>query len=222
MILASCDESKWKTIAGTGIDSEAKSISEVIYFENANRGLIGGYSWIVNPDTTGDSLLYKPEMYMTSDGGNKWTQLKFPAGLRGSLNQAYLGHDTLICEVEGKLLFSINQGQKFIAITDSVEIETTKQKYFNASRYKIPDHYFQHEKKNYYIKERYTNPTCTLLIGYKSDEISTDFYFVSLDHEKTWKLVQTTSGDNNARYLLGNDQLMAYYFPEGLKLLKLK
>lgn len=222
ILFCGCDNSKWETIKGSGINEEPKSIDKVIYFENENNGLIGGYTLIEDKNSnTADNLVFVPTLFLTVDGGKNWKEVKFSSTLRTSVDKAYLHGDTIICQLDSLVLFSTDQGNKFQTITDSQEKNNIIDHYFKINRYEIKDHDFLFKGKKYYIKEHYQNDLATVIVCY-GEKTLTDYYFVSFDKGNTWTFLQDTYGNNNARYLLDDKYLYCYDFLFGLKKLKLK
>ena len=222
ILLLGCDNSKWETIKGNGINDEPKSIDNVIYFENENDGLVGGYT-LINDRTakTADGLVLIPTLFLTKDGGKNWNEVKFNPTLRTSVDNAYLHGDTLICQLDTLLLFSTDKGKKLNSINDTLIKNRIIGRHFKANRYDIGNYDFQYKDKKYYIKERYQNDFAIVIVGY-GDKTLTDYYFVSFDNGNNWTFLQESFGDNKARYLFEDKYLFCYDFPFGLQRLKLK
>ncbi len=105
ILLFGCDNSKWETIKGNGINDDPKSIDNVIYFENIYNGLVGGYTLIEDRKTkTADSLVLIPTLFLTEDGGKNWNEVNFNPTLRNSNDNVYRHGDTLICQLDTLLL----------------------------------------------------------------------------------------------------------------------
>jgi hypothetical protein len=222
ILLCGCDNSKWETIKGSGINDEPKSIDNVIYFENENSGLVGGYKLIEERNAkTADGLVLIPTLFITEDGGNNWNEVKFSPMLRTSVDNVYLHGDTLICKLDTLLLFSTEKGKSFRTINDSLKKRTIIGRHFKENRYDISDHDFFYKDKKYYIKERYQNDLAIVIVCYGAKTL-TDYYFVSFDKGNTWTYLQDLFGDNKARYLFEDKFLFCYDFPFGLQRLKLK
>ena len=222
ILLSSCDNSHWQTIKGDGINNEPKSIDNVIYFENEQNGLVGGYTLIEDKNVkTADGLVFIPTLFLTEDGGKNWKEVKFNSALRTTVDNAYLHGDTLICQLDSIVLFSLDKGKNFQTIDNPTErIRITKQ-HFSTNRYEIKNHDFIFKDKKYYIKERYQNDLAIVIVCY-GEKTLTDYYFASFDKGKSWTYLQDLFGDNKAKYLLGDKFLYCYDFPFGLQKLKLK
>ena len=223
LFFVSCKDSKWETIKGNGIDNEPKSIEQAIYFENNMTGVVGGYYLVKNENSkNADKLEIIPTLYLTEDAGENWKQIIFDKNLRGSINNAYIGADTIVCLLDRSIiLFSINKGQTFTETQDKKEFETYWNKYLNYNRYEIRNDNFEFDNIKYTIKETYKNNHATLIVCYVPESL-TDYYFVSFDNGKNWKYLQSDYGSNRNKYLLEDKYLLAYQYPFGLKKLKLK
>ena len=222
ILLCGCDNSKWETIKGNGINDEPKSIDQIIYFENEDNGLVGGYTLIEdkNAKTVG-GLVFKPTLFLTEDGGKNWKEAKFNSALRTTVDYAYLHGDTLICQLDSIVLFSTDKGNNFQTINNLNEKQKIVDNHFYSNSYNIKDHNFLFKNKKYNIKEIYQNDFATVIVCY-GEKTLTDYYFASFDKGKTWKYLQHVFGDNKARYLLEDKFLYCYDFLFGLKRLKLK
>ncbi|NEM99717.1 hypothetical protein [Pontibacter burrus] len=221
ILLSSCDGSKWETIKGSGISDEPKSIGKVIYFENENNGVVGGYTLVEDTNSDNESgLSPKPVLFITRDGGKNWKQVPFTSDLNGSVGNTYLRGDTLICQIDSLVFLSSDGGQQNLLLTDLIG-QNIIRKHFSANRYAIEQHDFSHNDKHYNIKETYQNEFAIVNVCH-GDETLTDYYFVSFDKGDTWTFLQKTFGDNRARFLLEDKFLYSYNFPFGLQRLKLK
>lgn len=222
VLLVACDNSKWETIKGEGINDDPKSVEKVIYFENENNGLVGGSKWVVDKKAkTADGLVAVPLLFITSDGGKHWREIKFSPSYSTAVENACLHGDTLICQLDTTVLRSTDKGKNLYPITDSLEKTKIKALHFAANRYDIEKYDFTFRGKKYRIKERYQNNFATVLVCYGEKGL-TDYYFVSFDRGRTWKYLQETTGDNKARYLLEGKFLYCYDFLFGLRRLKLR
>lgn len=222
ILLLGCNSSKWETIKGNGISDEPKSIGNVIYFENENNGLVGGFTLIEDGNAkTADGLSLTPTLFLTEDGGQNWNEVKFNPFLRNQLVNAYLSGDTLVCQLDTILLLSIDKGKSFRTINDSLEKSTIIDLYFKGNRYDIKDHNFLYNNSEYKIKERYQSNLAIVNVCYKGETLS-DYYFVSFNNGNDWVFLQESFGNNRARFLLEDKYLYYYDFPFGLKRLKLK
>jgi hypothetical protein len=75
ILFYSCNNSKWETIRGQGINDEPKTIDNVIYFENENNAVVGGYTLISDSNAQNEARLsIIPKLYLTSDAGKNWTE----------------------------------------------------------------------------------------------------------------------------------------------------
>lgn len=221
ILVSSCDSSKWETIKGSGISDEPKSIGKVIYFENENSGVVGGYTLVEDTNSDNDSgLSPRPVLFITRDGGKNWTQVPFSSNLKGSVGNAYLRGDTLIFQIDSAVFLSSDGGKHNLLLPDSIGQDIIR-KNFSTNRYAIEQHDFLHNNKQYYIKETYQNEFAIVNVCH-GDETLTDYYFVSFDKGDTWTFLQKTFGDNRARFLLEDKFLYSYDFPFGLQRLKLK
>ncbi|MDD4990671.1 MAG: hypothetical protein PHR83_00435 [Paludibacter sp.] len=222
ILLCSCDNSRWETINGNGINDDPKTIDNVIYFENENNGLVGGYTLVKDKNAkTEDGFVLVPTLFLTNDCGKNWKEVKFDPNLRASVDNAYLHGDTLICQLDSLILFSTDKGNRFQTINNSLKRNKIVDHYFKANIYNIKDHDFLFNEKKYYIKERYQNDIAIVIVCY-GEKTLTDYYFVSFDKGNTWTFLQDLFGDNRARYLFEDKFLYCYAFPFGLQRLKLK
>lgn len=222
ILFSSCENSHWQTIRGNGINNEPKSIDQVIYFENENNGLVGGYTLIEDKNSkTVDGLVFIPTLFLTEDGGMNWNEVIFNPALRTSIDNAYLKGDTLICQLDSIILFSIDKGRNFKTIDDSIERSKIIEHHFSTNNKDIKNHDFIYNDKKYYIKESYQNDLAVVIVCYGEKNL-TDYYFASFDKGNSWTYLQDIFGDNKARYLLDDKFLFCYDFPFGLQKLKLK
>ncbi len=222
ILVSSCDSSKWETIKGSGINDEPKSIGNVIYFENENEGVVGGYYTVRDANAENDfDLTLKPILFLTQDGGRNWTEVLFSPTMQGAIENAIFSGDTLICQIDSSIFLLSDGGKRILAAPDSNEQKEIIRKHFSANRHDIKTHDFFHQDKKYYIKEIYRNEHSVVNVCY-GEETMTDYYFVSFDKGATWTFLQKTFGDNRARFLLRDKYLLCYDFPFGLRRLKLK
>jgi hypothetical protein len=222
IFLSSCDNSRWETIRGNGINDEPKSIHNVIYFENENHGIVGGFTLTKeNKAKNINGFVSVPTLFLTEDGGKNWKAIEFNSKLRTSVDHAYLKGDTLICQLDSIVLLSTDKGEKFKIINNSEEKNKIIDYLFKANRYDIKDHDFLFKNKKYYIKEHYQNDYAIVIVCY-GEKTLTDYYFASFDKGNTWIFLQESFGDNKARYLYEDKFLYCYDFPFGLHRLKLK
>jgi len=222
LLFCSCESSKWETIRGQGINDESKSIDNVIYFENENSGVVGGFTLISGRRSKfGVTLSPIPILYLTSDGGKKWREIKFDTTLKQSVLNAYLHLDTLICELDSVVLLSFDKGYTFRTYSDSSQRSALINKYIKGNKSKIKNHKFTFKENVYYKKELFQNNLASVIVCY-GPETLTDYYFVSFDKGKNWTFLQKAFGDNRQRFLLKDKYLYCYRFPFGLQRLKLK
>lgn len=221
--LSSCYDAKWETIRGNGIDETAKSIEEVIFFENEFNGLVGGYSLMADNHAQKNhvSLTSTPALFITKDGGLNWKEVKFGTMRNQAVINAAMYHDTLFCKTDSFILFSKNSGHDLEIVKDSSTRQHIIARLTKPNRYTLNDRKFHFDGKDYSITERFQNDLATVIICSDSKTL-TDYYFVSYDREKNWSFLQKTFGDNRERFLLGDKFLYCYHFPLGLKRLKLK
>jgi hypothetical protein len=221
-ILYSCNNSKWEIIRGNGINDEAKSIDRVIYFENENNGVIGGYELVIEGSIKWNADYTEiPILYLTKDGGKNWTKIHFDSTVKQSIKNAYLHLDTLICQTDSLILFSTDKGLNFRTYKESPKRNVIIGKYFQNDRYEIKNHKFDYNGNEYYIKENFQNDLASVIVCYGSETIR-NYYFVSFNHGKTWTFLQKDFGDNRQRFLLGDKFLYCYDFSFGLQRLSLK
>ncbi len=220
-LLSSCDNSQWETIRGNGINHDPKTIDKAIYFENENRGLVGGYTLVKDKNDTVDGLLLTPALFLTEDGGKNWNEIKLNSSIRASVDNVFLHHDTIICQLDAEILFSTDRGKTFQRLNNSLEKQLIADHHFNTNRYDIEDHDFLFKDKKYRINERYKNDFAIVIVC-SGEKTLIDYYFVSYDKGITWKYLQNLYGDNKARYLLHDKFLYCYDFQFGLQRLKLK
>lgn len=215
------DNSTLETIRGQGISDEPKSIDKVIYFENENNGVVGGYTLIDDNNAKNDVKLSRiPTLYLTSDAGKSWREIHFDTTIKQSVRNAYLHFDTLVCELDSLLLLSVDKGYHFQTYSDSSQRISLINKYIIDNKSKIKDNKFSHNGKDYYIAELYRNNLATLIVC-RGQETMTDYYFVSYDNGKSWNFLLDCFGNNKQRFLLGDKYLYSYDFPLGLQRLKL-
>lgn len=221
--LTSCNNSKWETVKGVGINDAPKSIDQAIYFENKQRGIVAGYKLFRNKNSKDiDKVEFIPILYLTENGGRNWKQIKINPRLRGIINNVYLHGDTLICQIDHSIvLVSDDKGGKFNLIQDEDKIEVYNEKYFDFNRYAIDNDKFNFDNTEYTIKELYSNQLAILIVCY-GPETLTDYYFISFDQGGKWKFLQKDYGDNRQRFLLNDELLLCYDYPFGLQKLSLK
>jgi len=221
-LFCSCDNSKWETIHGEGIDEEPKSIDNAIYFENKNNGLVGGYKLIEDRNALNDVKLSQiPILYLTTDGGRSWREIHFDSMIKQSVRNAYLHLDTLVCELDSLVMFSSDKGYHFQTYSDSNQRVSLINKYISENKSEIRDDKFTFKSKEYYIAELYKNNYAAVIVC-RGQETLRDYYFASFDQGKTWKFLQKSVGDNRQRFLLRDKYIYCYDFPFGLQKLKLK
>ena len=218
----SCDNSKWETIRGQGINDEPKSIDNVIYFENENNGVVGGYTLISDSNAQNDVKLSQiPTLYLTTGAGKSWREIHFNTSIKQSVRNAYLHLDTLICELDSLVLFSSDKGYHFQTYADSSQRTFLINKYIHNNKSEIKDDNFSYKGRDYYIAELYKNNLASVIVC-RGQETMTDYYFVSFDNGKEWDLLQKGFGDNRQRFLIADKYLYCYDFPFGLQRLRLK
>lgn len=222
ILFYSCNNSKWETIHGQGINDEPKTIDNVIYFENENNAVVGGYTLISDSNAQNEARLsIIPKLYLTSDAGRNWTEVQFDSKIKQSVRNAYLHFDTLVCQTDSLLLFSIDKGRNFRIYADSSERITLVSKYIKDNKSEIKDDKFNYEGANYYIKELFQTNLASVIVC-RGEETMTDYYFVSFDKGKSWTFLQKEFGNNKQRFLLEDKFLYCYDFPFGLQRLKLR
>jgi hypothetical protein len=222
LLFCSCDNSKWETIQGHGINDEPKSIDNAIYFENENSGVVGGFTLVSdNASQNAVKLSPVPTLYLTADAGKNWREIKFDSRLKQSVNNMYLHLDTLVCELDSVVLLSFDKGYNFRTYSDSVQRAALISKYIKDNKSQIEIHNFYFKGKSYSIKELFQNNLASVIVCY-GPETLTDYYFVSFDKGKNWTFIQKDFGDNRQRFLLKDKYLYCYRFPFGLQRLKLK
>jgi len=209
VVFNGCDGSKWETIDGNGISEESKDIEKAIYFEDENKGIVGGYTF------KDSSNVRIPIAYMTTDGGKKWKELRFDSLTNSGVTNLYLHGDSLICETHLVKLISIDGGKTFNAYKDSFKIFNPSQNIGSSSRW------FEFEGKRYATNEHYENALASVIIC-SDNKTLTDFYFASFDKGKNWNFIQKELGDNRAKFLLEDKYLYRYHLPLGLQRLSLK
>lgn len=217
-----CGDSKWTTIKGKGIDDSPKSISNTIYFENKNRGVVGGYilEYLEGEERELENLRPIPTMYLTNDGGLNWKKLHFNSTVKEGLTHSYLNLDTLVCLTSSFAFISTDKGENFKVISELNKREIVKDKYFNKN-IKAQSKSFTYNGIDYRIKEHYRNEYAYIVVCY-GPETLTDYFFISYDEGKEWDLLQEDFGNNYARFLVKDQYLYQYQFPFGLKKMKLK
>jgi len=215
----SCENTKWRKIKGNNIKF---GVANAIYFENLQNGLIGSYRLEENSNSENyDRLDLKPDLYITKDGGKKWEAVKLQKNINGGINNLYLSHDTIYCEIDyspSKIYESFDLGYTWNR-TDSIKSNLIKNSKFNKNRYEIDNHYFEFENENYHIKEKYEYKKTVLIICH-GEESLTNYYFVSPNNGKSWKFLQKEFGSNRQKFLLNENYLLSY--DSGLQVLKLK
>ena len=222
ILFYSCDNSKWETIRGKGINDEPKSIDNVIYFENETNGVVGGYTLISDSNALNDVKLSQiPTLYLTTDKGNSWREIHFDTTIKQSVRNAYLHLDTLICELDSLVLFSLDKGYHFQTYSDSSQRMSLINKYITDNKSEIKNDKFNYSGKDYYIAELYRNNLASVIVC-RGQETMTDYYFASFDAGQSWKFLQKSFGDNKQRFLLADKFLYCYDFPFGLQRLKLR
>lgn len=222
LIIYSCNNSKWETIAGEGISDEPKSIDKAIYFENENNGVVGGFTFSRNTGATiGLSAAMMPVLYLTKDGGKNWSLINFDSTINQSIQNAYLRFDTLICQTASHVLISVNKGRNFKTVEDSAQRSLIIKNYFSNDNLPSHNEVFQFGGKKYSLKERHQNNLATVIVC-KDQETLTEYYFISFNKGKSWTFLQKDFADNRRRFLLSDKFFYRYYFPLGLQRLKLK
>lgn len=222
ILVSSCDNSKWETISGKGISDEPKSIDNVIYFENENKGVVGGYMLVSDSNAVNDVKLSPiPTLYLTTDAGKSWREIHFDTNIKQSVRNAYLHLDTLICELDSLVMLSLDKGYHFQTYSDSIQRMSLINKYIVDNKSKTKNDKFSYKGKDYYIAELYKNNLASVIVC-RGQETMTDYYFVSFDNGKSWSFLQKCFGDNRQRFLLEDKFLYCYDFPFGLQRLKLK
>ena len=222
ILFSSCDNSKWETIRGHGINDEPKNIDEVIYFENENNGIVGGHTLVFDNRAQNEFKLSQfPTLYLTSDAGKSWNEVHFDTSIKQSVRNAYLHLDTLICELDSLVLLSFDKGRHFQVYTDPTQRGSVINNYIVGNRSEIKDEHFRYNGKDFYIAQLYRNSLATVIVC-RGQETMTDHYFVSFDNGKNWKFLQKDFGDNRQKILLKDKYLYRYHFPFGLQKLKLK
>ncbi|HLP49457.1 MAG TPA: hypothetical protein VK154_01090 [Chitinophagales bacterium] len=221
--LSSCYDDKWETIRGNGIDEQAKSIEEVIFFENEFNGLVGGYTFIEDNHAQKNhpNLATIPTLFITKDGGLNWTEVKFGTLRNQAVINAVIYQDTLLCQTDSLVFFSKNNGQDLAIIEDTVARQDIIKRLAKPNRYTLQGRDFYFDGKKYAITESFQNNLALVIICSDSKTL-TDYYFVSYDEGKNYSFLQKIFGDNRERFLLGDKFLYCYHFPLGLKRLKLR
>ena len=222
VVYTGCENSKWETIRGKGINDEPKSIENVIYFENENNGVVGGYTLISDSNALNQVKLSQfPMLYLTTDAGKNWRQIHFNTNTRQPVRNAYLHLDTLICEFDSLVMFSLDKGYHFQIYTDSNQRLSLINKYIRDNKSKIKDDRFSYKGQNYHIEELYKNNRASVIVC-RGQETLTSYYFASFDNGKSWSFLQKCFGDNRQRFLLDDKFLYCYHFPLGMQRLRLK
>jgi hypothetical protein len=222
IIFCGCDNSKWETIRGRGINDKPKSIDNVIYFEDENNGIVGGYTLISDTNAQNDFKLSQlPTLFLTTDGGGNWREIHFDPTIKQSVRNAYLHLDTLICLTDSLVFFSTDKGINFRTYKDSIKRNIIIRKFIKDNKSEIKDDDFHFKGTKYSIKEHFKNDLASVIVC-NGPETMTDYYFVSFDKEIAWTFLQKDFGDNRQRFLLKDKFLYSYDFPFGLQRLKLK
>jgi hypothetical protein len=222
VLFCGCNDSKWETIRGQGINEEPKTIDKVIYFDDEHNGVVGGYTLISDSDAKNDFKLSEiPTLYLTTDAGKNWREIHFDPTIKQSVQNAYLHLDTLVCETDSLVFFSTDKGINFHTYKDSSERNAIIRNYLKENKSKIKNTNFQYNGIKYYIKEFFKNDLASVIVCYGPGTL-TDYYFVSFDKEKNWIFLRNEFGNNKQRFLLGDKFLYCYDFPFGLQRLKLK
>lgn len=218
---AGCRQSGWEETKGRGVPVGGETLDRSIYFENAQRGVIGGYR-LLSDNKSGniDKLEMIPVLYLTLNGGRDWKLLKFGNEIRGSVHGAYLSNDTILCSIDSVSLLSEDSGKTWKEISET-EKAACNAEYSVPAAGRLTGTYMRDENKKYRIKEHYTYKN-TVVVVCKDGETLSDYYFISKDKGKTFLFLQKDSGSNKQKYLLKDEYLLAYESPFGLQRLKLK
>jgi hypothetical protein len=221
LLFAGCKNAKWEKIKGVGIPHEPMSIGNVIYFENINNGIIGGYKLIENPDSKNvDKLDMIPKAYITRTGGKVWKEISFNDSLKGQLNGFYLSNDTIMCKIDSLVIISKNYGKTWSVIPFD-EYHIKKLIFQNNATPKI-DYSIYYKNIEYRIKGEYKYKNTIVVVCFSNEELLTDFYFISKNKGKNWEFLQEDYGDSRAIFLYKDEYLFAYHHYFGLERLKLK
>ena len=219
----SCRDSKWELKLGKGIDENTTTINEdVIYFDDENNGIIGGQiSKNANKRPSLNDKEDVPILFITSDAGSHWKEIHFDSTINKPIKHVYLHLDTLICQIDSLYLFSSNKGSNFITYKGINEYKFITKKYFNKENTSYGGG-IEYEGKTYKVIERLRNNLVTIIKCFDDDDTLIDFYFVSNDHENSWKLVSNEYGSNIKLFLIGDKYLYRYHYPLGLERMTLK
>jgi hypothetical protein len=219
-ILAGCTSSKWELIYSDGIKLDNFS-EEAIYFENSQKGVIGGYTLVKDSSADNDfKLSMLPVVYLTTDGGKKWHAVQINTILKGSVRALTLTNDTLLCLTDSGFFNSpeisktlqLNKSEPFLA-------SLIGSRYHWACKQRIDS--FVHSGVVYKPKECYQTSKARVLVC-RGPSVQTDYYFASFDNGRQWRLLETDFSGVSSKYLLADSFLLRYQYPLGLERLKLK
>ncbi len=221
--ITSCSDSKWELKSGKGIDDNTTTINDnVIYFDDENNGIIGGQTSIhVNRRPTLKDTEDVPILFITSDAGSHWKEIRFDSTINKPIKQVYLHLDTLTCQTDSLYLFSSNKGSSFITYKGINEYKFITKKYFNIENTTYDGGNIEYKGITYTVEERLRNNLVTVIKCY-GHETLTNYYFVSNDHENSWTLISKEFGSNIKLFLIADKYLYRYHYPLGLERMPLK
>jgi len=219
-LLLGCDNSKWESISTSGISDSPMSIDQAIYFENMQNGLLGGYYFEASPGKNAEgaqNFLERPLLFYTRNGGKDWRKVPLNSSWRGNLDAVILSRDTILCKIQNHYFRSNHLGYDWQAAEPQDTARLLNQHQIENSN--IPP--LLSEGEPYYVKEIYRAQHTLVYVCYGKD-VLTDYYFVSHDSGMHWRFLQKDFGSNNAKFLLGDQYLLMYESPYGLRRLALQ
>ena len=217
LVLFGCKETKWEVVKGKGITQAGGPLNNVIYFEDFNHGIIGGYD--LKDFGSPNSPEPIPVLYLTQDGGLNWSKIEFGKCRGEGVEKVYLSNDTIICQIDTAILLSIDQGKVWKLVEEREKRVLYKDK-FPGNRYEIEVYDFVYDQENYRVKELYIFEQTKVIVCNKDNTLD-DYYFVSKDKGKNWKFLQEDYGSNKNKFLYKDKYLITYEPPFGLQRLKL-
>ena len=218
--LFGCLNSNWDLTPHNG-EYDNLSIN-AIHFENADRGVIGGYTLIEDNSAKNDfKLSMIPVVYYTENKGEVWKKVDLHPKTKSQVMGLFLSGNLLLCQTDSGFYESSDFTKDFKLIKKQGAESDTQTISRNSSKCQLNLSTITVNGINYDIKQCYQNDKVIVALC-QGKETLTDYYFRSFNKGMSWTFMHKEYVDPGKKYLLGDQFLLRYQFPFGLQRLKIR